>query len=264
MEERRLLSVVNWVGAEGGGDGVTWGNASNWESGTVPQSGDDVYIVSAAGDITGVGGSINSLHSSQSNVSLDVTGVFSIASDSEVAGYLTIAGGLLNNSGKLTVAGGLSVDGGELEGAGDVTVTNAFNLDNGGALLDTGTLTVNGLFTWTGGSILGSGTTNAMGGMNISGAGLTFENGTINSAGQVTWAGGSILGDNGPTWNNDGTFNAQTDSEFLLWDGEGPQPVLNNHGTFIQSVGSSTGLTTYDAVINNSGLWCPGGRYPPA
>jgi len=140
-----LLAIVNWIGADGGGDGTNWSDGRNWDSGTVPAAGDDVFI-------------------EVPNLIVE-NGYFTIRSLSSEA-PLEITGSLTTSAAS-TCNGTVSIDGGGITSQGAFTFNNTLSLS--GALVDSGPVTMNGLFTWTAGAIYGGGAIQADGGINISG-----------------------------------------------------------------------------------------------
>jgi len=157
-----------------------WNVAANWNTGTVPQPGDDVVIdrPSASVTVTFSSGSVavNSLTSSES---------------------FAITGGMLDLASTSTLAD-LTMSGGTLAGAGNVSIS--------------------GLLTWNGGNMTGSGATNANGGITLAGntVGLRAAR-TLNNAATATWSGaGFFSNDNNTTFNNlsGATFAINTPSDF--------------------------------------------------
>ena len=168
MEPRTLLSAVNWTGL--GGDN-NWDTPTNWSTDSLPGSGDDVTINTAANVVhsAAVTDSIKSLTSSEP---------------------LTISGGTLSISADVMTTAGLTIDGGTLAGAAAVTV--------------------DALLTLTAGKLSTSGAVFANGGILINPAGGTFAlDGTTltNATGQTaTWTGtaSNFQALNGTLFNNSG------------------------------------------------------------
>ena len=106
LEERRMLSAVNW---DGGGGDLLWSNPLNWSADQLPTAADDVTI-DAAGDVTIVHDvGTNVVASLDSRDSLEISG-----------GTLEVAGSFGIDSGRsLTAKGGnteFSVTGGFRDG----------------------------------------------------------------------------------------------------------------------------------------------------
>ena len=113
MEPRTLLSAVTWTG--GGGDN-NWDTAANWNTDSVPGSGDDVSIDVAANVVhsDAVTDSINSLTSMEP---LTISGgTLSIAAASTIDNTLSLTGGTLTGTGDLTVSGLVTLTTGTLSG----------------------------------------------------------------------------------------------------------------------------------------------------
>src|SRR5262245_16316284 len=103
LEERQLLAVVTW---DGGGDGVSWGDALNWSGDAQPGLADDV-LINAGGNVTITHAtgtdSIKSLTTSNSLVLSG--GVLDIQTTASISAPLILQGGTLKN-GTLTESGG--------------------------------------------------------------------------------------------------------------------------------------------------------------
>ena len=124
LEPRRLLTAINWTGTF---DHMTWNQAGNWSSNTVPTAADDVTI--STGDTI------------QSNAT-------------QAVHNLTFSAGTITGSGELDVGGTLHWAGGTMAGAGKTTVaaTGSLTLDTTFHQLNR-ELDVNGPTTWTAGDI---------------------------------------------------------------------------------------------------------------
>ncbi len=228
MEPRTLLSAVSWTG--GGGDN-NWDTAANWNTDSVPGSGDDVTIAIAANvaHSNAVTDSIHSLTSTQP---------------------LTISGGTLSIASASTIGNTLSITGGTLTGPGDVSV--------------------GGLVTLTSGTLSGSGALDANGGMLINpgvvqGGIFSLDGRTVNNAaGQTaTWSGnpgnsGDINASDGSVFNNLGTFLAESLGLYQE-TGVGAPSTFNNVGnitanaTGIVEIGVSFQMTGGSVDIQSNG-----------
>ena len=229
MEPRTLLSAVIWTGS--GGDN-NWDTAANWNTDSVPGSGDDVTINITADVVhsENVTDSINSLTSTEP---------------------LTISGGTLSIAAASTINSTLSLTGGTLTGTGD--------------------LTVSGLVTLTAGTLSGSSALDANGGILITGSdtgsGTVFQDGrTVNNPDgrTATWSGdnGEIAMSDGAVFNNLGTFLAQGGVYFT--DEGGAASSFVNKGSIISSAvsvlnvpfnvpGGSVDVQTGRLVLENGG-----------
>ena len=118
------------------------------------------------------------------------------------------------------------------------------------------TLTITGAFDWTGGDLDGSGITSVASAATFSVAGSSTKYLTgshiLNNAGAGTWTGvGEFDGSPGSTFNNSGTFTAQSDTNFAN-GGAGANVIFNNSGTFTKS--GTSGTTSFIGnILNNSG-----------
>ena len=231
----------DWTGTAGDNK---WTTATNWSSGAVPVSTDNVCIASTFTTAITIGtlGTTNQAIASLDSGAplalttgpLTITGTATFAADLALSGTLT-----LNGTSSMTT---LEQSAGTLEG--------------------TDTLTVSGLLTWSGGTESGTGTTNANGGMTLTVE--PFLSGrTLNNAKTATWNGIAFLMENGAVLNNQAgaTWNHENDSS-IQFEG-GTTPVFNNAGTFEKTggtsnsgggVGASITFNNTGTVTNSSGI----------
>ena len=125
LEDRLVLTTVNWINASGG----NWNVAANWSTGHVPGTGDDAVIDSAAAlSVFLPSGDNESVHSltTTANDTLSITGgSLTVAANSTLGGPLSMNGGSLTATGAgITVAvnGTTSVTGGNLFAVGGATL----------------------------------------------------------------------------------------------------------------------------------------------
>ena len=200
-----------WTGL---GDGTSWNQATNWDTG-VPLAGDDVVIP---------------------NVAPTTVVVF---------GGPSVAIATLTSSEPFRVAGGaLTVDGPGSSTFSQLEIT-------GGTLAGAGPLTISGSFAWSGGTVGGTGAFSADGGIAISGAGSkTLSTRTLTNAGAATFAGAGTLSlSNNAIWNNstNATFLIQNTASITFSVGG----TFKNAGTLQKT---STGTSTLAVPVNNTGL----------
>jgi hypothetical protein len=211
LEPLRLLATVIWQNDVSG----NWEDASNWSTGSLPGPADDVVIPFS--DITVTHSrDTSAIHSLDDQARIDFTG-----------GFLTLNTALITS----TIDNTLNFSVGTIGGPGDLAVAGPLN--------------------WSGGTLSGTGATNANGGLNLSGAlaNKFLDSRTLNS-GNGTWTGtGPVLASNGATFNNNGTFDVQSNVNFFAVGGA--TPTFNNSGTFRKSAG--TGTTSIGAVFNDTG-----------
>ncbi len=224
----------NWTGTAGDNQ---WTTASNWSTGAVPISTDNVCIASSFTTAIKIG----SLAAANQTISSLNDG----APISFTSGPLTI-------SGVATFAADLAISGGTLTLNGTSSMTTLEQ--SAGTLTGTGTLSASGLLTWSGGTESGSGTTNANGGMAISGEPF-LDTRTVNNAGTATWNGVEFLMLNGSVFNNKtgAIWNHQVNTP-IVFDG-GTPPAFNNAGTFEKTSGTGTsgGGVGSNIVFSNTG-----------
>jgi hypothetical protein len=241
MAERRMLApsvscgsgTNSWTGSAGDNQ---WTTATNWSSGAVPVSTDNVCIASTFTSTITIG-SLSTTN--QTIASLDAG-----APLSETEGPLTIAG-------TATLAANLAVSGTlTLNGTSSMTTLQ----QSTGTLSGTGTLTVSGLLTWSGGTESGTGVTNANGGMTITGEPF-LDTRTVNNSGTATWNGTAFFMENAAVFNNmsGATWNHENDSAI---DNGGGSPTFNNAGTFEKTGGTSTtgGGVGSSVIFNHTGV----------
>ena len=94
LESRLLFSAVAWTGA---GDGVSWGDPSNWSSHAVPTISDDVTIVDSSASPISLSRGAMAVHSLSSNRSISIDGgSLQVATTAYVDGTLDVNhGGLV-------------------------------------------------------------------------------------------------------------------------------------------------------------------------
>ncbi len=115
LEDRRMLATVTW---DGGGDGVTWNDAANWDVGgadQLPIAGDDVTIDVPGSDPVVLLDVSVSLSSLTTNEDLFIDG-----------GSLTVSGAANVNADLTMLHGTLIADG----ATASVSATNASSLDD--------------------------------------------------------------------------------------------------------------------------------------
>jgi hypothetical protein len=231
LEDRTLLSVVNWIA--GSGD---WATPGNWQDSTtltnhVPGAADDAVINAAGITVTHSSGNFDAINS------------------------LTMG----NNRGE-----NLAISAGTLSLASTSSLNNNTLTLSGGTLTGAGNLSVSGLFTWTGGTLSGSGRLDANGGMVLdpSWNGVVLDR-VLNNAGTATWTdshGG--MGRYGVTLLTGGVVNNLAGATFtsdargpsgssFIFNGGSSVPAFNNYGTFKKSGG--TYVTTMLLPFNNYG-----------
>jgi hypothetical protein len=218
LEDRRLLSGDSWLHDKSG----DWDTASNWSTGQVPSSSDDVTI-----DFP------------------DIT--------------VTHLSGLDSGANSLTSSAAIDIEGGDIQIANSSTIDNTLTISNA-ALFLTGTntnLTVSKLFTWSGGTVGVTGTLTASGGLAITGSSgdAILEDGTLDNAGAATWTGSHNLSINsGAVFDNQthATFTVQTDATINASGGTSAIGTFKNEGTFTKE--TTTGTTVDDTVpFDNTG-----------
>ncbi len=219
-----------WVGTAGNNQ---WTTATNWSTGAVPISTDNVCIASSFTATLTVG---------------------SLAAANQTIASLTSGAPISLTTGPLTVTGtaafsaDLNITGATLTLNGTSTMTTLEF--SSGTLTGTAGLTVSGLFTWSGGTHSGTGTTTVNGGMTISGEPFLVTR-TMNNVGTATWSGVAFFMD-GSTFNNQtgATWNDTVDAAI---DSNGGTPVFNNSGTFEKTGGTtSTGGGVGSGVVFNN------------
>ena len=118
LEDRLTPAIVTWVNPASG----DWSVPSNWSTGQLPGSTDDVQINLAGVTVTHSVGSdsVNSLTSSDPIILSG--GTLSLASTSAVTANFTESGGTLAGAGNLSI-GGLTWSGGSMNGAGQTVLS---------------------------------------------------------------------------------------------------------------------------------------------
>ncbi|HEV3416005.1 MAG TPA: hypothetical protein VG056_04310, partial [Pirellulales bacterium] len=282
-----MLSTVNWTG---GGDGVNWSDPNNWSSApNLPGSSDDV-VINASGPLTinhaSGNDSINSISSTNSQVSLDLSGgSLAVSANSTIAGSFTNSGTLHLTSGTLHLTGGVTSTGGvfvvdagaELPMGGGVSLDAASSVSGAGSVgFNPGSVTVAGRYNVTGETDLepNSGDTVDFSG-NVQNVGttlfvelasggqptpvITFHNTPINVT-NLTLPGGVLT--TGPiqassfTWSGgtlQGTGTVTVSNSMTIGGGDETLDgrILNNSGTAAWIGGSGSIHLIDGAVLNN-------------
>jgi RHS repeat-associated protein len=156
LEPRQLLATVQWISKTSG----AWDVGSNWNTGQVPGSGDDVGInVNGATPTITIGSGDQSVHSLMASDPLSITGgSLTVAAKSTASAGLTMTGGSLTATGSgvsLTVTGTTNVSAASLYAQGGATLklpdltsyapdtsnNDVFQADGTGSVLDASALT---------------------------------------------------------------------------------------------------------------------------
>ena len=123
LEQRTLLSIVNWVSPTGG----DWDTPSNWRDDQavvgLPGPGDDAVIDLPGITVTHQRAVADVIHSLNSSAPIIFSaGTLAIAAASTITSNLTLSGGTITGPGDLTVTGMLVWSGGTMSGTGTTTV----------------------------------------------------------------------------------------------------------------------------------------------
>ncbi|MEO1053855.1 MAG: gliding motility-associated C-terminal domain-containing protein [Bacteroidota bacterium] len=129
--------TITWTGA---GDGINWGDASNWNLDQVPGSANDVIIPSGFNTVINVGINVNSIAlNANSQITLTstlvITGQFDLLSNSTLEWTTgALQSGTINNNGRISISS-----------SGSKTISSGLILNNNNTLTisDTGTLFIN-------------------------------------------------------------------------------------------------------------------------
>ena len=237
--------TIQWTGPNNG----NWSTGSNWSTGIVPGSLDDVLIGVPDNVVFSTGSTVVDQLNSAVGSTVTVTGgTLTVANNSNVQGSISENGGTFTDNGQMTL-GGL--------------------VESGGLLNGSGTLTVSGLSTLSGGTESGTGTTIAQGGAAFTSTSFTLDGTrTLQLGGASTAAGTNVFiqlnGSTNPgsgilTIGSGATFNDQTTSSGLSIFASnfgstdtGATAVMNNQGTFTKSGSAAT--STISTTFNNSGI----------
>ncbi len=170
--------------------------------------------------------------------SLSVDGAFNISGNV----YFVSGTASFNNASGTYNASNTYIQGGTVDfGAG--SYESQYTELTNGLLQGTAQFTASEAFVWTGGVMTGTGSTDIDGSATFTISGddyKSFDTRTINNNGAAVWSGTAGLhGSTGGVWNNNATMNAQSDAGFGS-DFADQQPVFNNAGTFVKSIGTGT------------------------
>ena len=165
------------------------------------------------------------------------------------SGTLAITGGTTTFTTPLTLAGTLAVAGGTLIVNAALSVSN---LNVAGNLTGPANVTVTGTMTWATGTLALTGKTlvASTATLAFSGRNYVYLNGLLENDGTAMWTSDVWMGMNGGTFNNVGTFDANSVQTLLAFNNGGIN-VFNNSGTFNEQ--GSAGISFNGVVFNNSG-----------
>ncbi len=291
LENRTLLSKIDWVGTRGGGDGSSWNDPSNWNPDGVPTS-DDIVLIGKGTDVVigaGVEASSEEL-TDEGSLDIEAGGALSITNEvgkltkSSIDGALvnggkvdlqgsvelelfgggtgsgTFSGGFAFERGTYTLQQGASCDGASMYvvgGALDITGNVSF----GDLSLASGTFSGNGELTvvdsmdWSGGSIQGTGLfLQIEGSLTMYGGDvLAFANGQIDIANGATVydASGSVEASGGAVWNDLPGSNFIVDGSSVTFDEESGA-TFNNAGEF--DISAPGMAATFVGDFTNTGI----------
>ena len=125
LENRLLLSAVNWTGAAGDNQ---WTTPGNWSTNALPGPGDDVTINAAGTRTITLGSGTQSVNSVTATDPLAITGgALFVAATSQVA-TLTVVG-TLSGSGDVTITNSLTWAGGTMSGTGRTILASGATAD---------------------------------------------------------------------------------------------------------------------------------------
>ena len=271
LEDRRLLSVIQWSGGALG-TGTNWGDPTNWLGGVLPGANDDVVInVPASVTISHASGNDSIRSLSSANALTLSGGILTVAGTVEVDNTFTISGGTLKGATIQPGSSGQGVtfttSGGTLDG---VTANANLDLTNGGGTNATivDGLTLNGvaslgsssasvynyarLYFSTTETLGGSGSIVFSGGYGSGNNGIYLTSSgttlTIGSGITIHGANGSISGYYANNvLVNQGTINADTAGGTITVNG----PTLTNQGTLLAS---NTGNLSLGGTFTLAGL----------
>jgi hypothetical protein len=142
--------------------------------------------------------------------------------------------------------------GSEITLNGDLTFNGRF-VDNGAELMGAGSLTVaeGGQMEWTLGKIRVDTTIAPSATLALSGGQKTIEGATLTNQGNATWTGGDLGAFSGGRFDNQGSFNIQTDASL--------SSAFDNYGTVLKTAGAANDIPGLfnnhgQVVVTNAGL----------
>ncbi len=229
---------VTWDG--GAGDGQ-WSTPTNWHTDTVPDADDTACISNGAGLVTHNGGDATvgsvQVFGPDNGTGLRIEGgTFTIGTDSDIAGFLELAGGTLTVGGELLLSlddgtDALFWNGGTMAGAGSVhLVPNALATIVGAAPKTLTTHLVNeGVLDWGDGDLqFGSGAhLDNAGTLNLTGGDLTVTELDVTNA-QITNRTGATISKTGIDPTNLGTRQIRFTNNGLI-SADGPLGLSGNN-----------------------------------
>ena len=254
LEDRRLLSLppVTWVATSSG----NWDVGTNWSTGQVPGSTDDVVINPSAALTVTINSSVPPVNSLQSgsNATLSLSGgSLAMAAASEIDGPFALNGGTLDPNAPVTTTANSTWSGGTISGTGTLTNSGVITLtptaSSDAYLQFSGNVTLAGSGQLVMGSEVdghyvftyptsGSTVTNAAG-FTIKSVGNgyfgDYQEGTVVNQGTLEADGGGLTVNSAST-TNDGTWEAINNGAIEV----GPNTGLNNSSGLITADSTST------------------------
>ena len=239
-----------------GGDGLNWTDPDNWSTDLVPGGGDNVLIAFGGGNTVTLASGTQATNQLVTQDTLTVSGgTLDVSGNAGLDATLTLTGGTttLTGGGNLT---DLDIVNGDLfVNTTPLTVSDLSITGSGGVLGGDTDVTVTSAGTWSSGSMFGTGKTIVGGGavldINLSNA-KTLDTRELENLGVINWNDGGVFVQNGPTLDNQGTFNALLSglSRTFNFNG-GALGTFTNTSTFIGNTGAA--VATFDMALNHTG-----------
>ena len=239
-----------------GGDGFNWTDPFNWSADLVPGGADNVLIAFGGGNTVTLASGTQATNQLVTQDTLTVTGgTLDVSGNAGLDATLTLTGGVTTMTGGGSLADLDIVNGTLTVNTTLLTITD-LSITGGSAVLGGNTdVTVTSAGTWSAGSMFGTGKTIVGGGavldINLSNA-KTLDEREVENLGVINWNDGGVFVQNGPTLDNQGTFNAllSGSSRTFNFNG-GALGTFTNTGTFIGNTGAA--VATFDMTLNHTG-----------
>ena len=239
-----------------GGDGLNWTDPDNWSTDLVPGGGDNVLIAFGGGNTVTLASGTQATKQLVTQDTLTVSGgTLDVSGNAGLDATLTLTGGTTTLTGGGNLADLDIVNGDLFVNTTPLTVSDLSITGSGGVLGGDTDVTVTSAGTWSSGSMFGTGKTIVGGGavldINLSNA-KTLDTRELENLGVINWNDGGVFVQNGPTLDNQGTFNAllSGSSRTFNFNG-GALGTFTNTGTFIGNTGAA--VATFDMALNHTG-----------
>ncbi|MDB5008163.1 MAG: Cadherin-like beta sandwich domain protein [Mucilaginibacter sp.] len=225
---------INWIGSTDN----NWGTATNWSSGTIPTSTDDVSIGSASVTVD-----VATAQCSTLTISGATTLTLSASNSLVIGGAITLNAALTTTGTGSLNAGGL--------------IAGTYSLTNSGTTIINGNISfgINGYISNTSGGIFnitGSAISMDITSYISNASGATF---TVNGGSSIRFINGASTAPSSSNIRNSGTFYAGTSNSIFIINLDQAYASIANGGNFYVGSTSTINLTGLSTFLTNTGTF---------